>query len=174
MIPDYSLELCFCNRRRDDVQTRLVDYCELDYGQRVKSQTFGDKKWKIEICIPAPLDAPPELLQSYRKLPDGSTSIGYVDFEYAPETQYVQIPDCFSIELWPRTKSMQFIFFSSMEFRSDLIRILEEFDGRCGAIVFESSFPIEFWSSELGRYNDDRPERTSRKLLVPSELDSGR
>ena len=173
MVPDYSIELCFHNRQREHVQLEMANICELEYGQRIESNPFGDKKWEIGICIPAPSDAPPELIRDYRKLPDGSASIGYIDFEYALVTQYVKIPECFSIEIWPRTKGMQFIFFASMEFRTKLIRILRENDGKCGSIVYESSFPIEFWSPDVGRYNDDRPERTGNKLLVPSELSAG-
>ena len=173
MVPDYSIEICFRNAQRAIVQSRLSGLCEPEYGERIKSNAFGDEKWEVEICIPAPSDAPPELLRNYRKLPDGTTSIGYIDFEYAPESQYVKIPDCFSIEIWPRTKDMQFIFFSSMDFRTKLTKLLQECDGTCGSIVFESSFPIEFWGLELGRYNDDRPERTELKLLVPHELSAG-
>ena len=106
MVPDYSIELCFNNRQREQVQSRIASICELEYGQRIESQRFGDVKWETEICIPAPSDAPPELLLNYRKIRDGRTSIGYIDFEYAPTTQYVRMPDCFSIEIWPRTKDM--------------------------------------------------------------------
>ena len=173
MIPDYSIELCFNNDQRAVVQSRMAQLCDPEYSARIQASPFGDTKWDAEICIPGPTDVAADLLQDFRKLEDGTTSCGYIDFEYAPHTPYVSIPDCFAVELWPRTKRLQFIFFSSMEFRTTLISILERGGGACGSIVYESSFPIGFWSTERGRYNDDRPERSSNKLFVPSELEAG-
>lgn len=151
----------------------MAQLCAPEYSARINAMPFGNIKWDTEICIPGPTDVAANLLHDFRKLEDGTTSCGYIDFEYDPQTPYVSASDCFAVELWPRTKRLQFIFFSSMEFRTSLISILEECGGECGSIVYESSFPIGFWSPDSGRYNDNRPERSSDKLFVPSELETG-
>lgn len=170
MIPDYSIELCFRNDQRERVRAHLAQWCDPDHRHLVEEAKFDNRSWDAEICLLAPSDASAEQLHGLRKLADGSTLCGIIDFTYAPQAQYIRAADCFSIEIWPRTKRLQFIFFSSMKFRTALVDILKECHGMYGLIVYESSFPIIFWTSDQGRINDDRPERTSDRLLVPAEL----
>lgn len=171
MIPDYSLELCFFNIHKARVRSRVAELCDHESADVVRRLPFGDSKMSVEISLLAPSDAPQEKLDGFH-LENGVALCGIIDLEYSPTSQYNRIAECFSLEFWPRTRRLQYIFFASMSFRSHITNLLAECGGTWGAIVFESSFPIEFWTRKMGRFNDDRPERVNGKLLLPSELKS--
>lgn len=173
MIPDYSVELCFRESEKAPVLSRVAALCDAESADQLRRRSFGDVKWNAEICIPAPPDASDAMLDGFHRLENGVARCGIIDFEYAPTAQYVNVPGSFAIEIWPRTRRLQYILFTSMVFRTEMTQLLSECGGTLGSIVYESSFPIGFWSIEAGRFNDDRPERFGGRLLVPSELVQG-
>jgi hypothetical protein len=171
MIPDYTMELCFSETGEALVRSRVADLCDHESAGILRELPFDDAKVAVEICLLAPPDAPQEMLDGF-SVQNGVSSCGIVDLEYSPTSQYSQTNGSFSLEFWPRTRRLQYIFFASMTFRAQITKLLAECGGTWGAIVFESSFPIEFWSRERGRFNDERPDRQDGKLLLPSELNS--
>ncbi|PQO47903.1 hypothetical protein C5Y93_02370 [Blastopirellula marina] len=170
MIPDYDIRLSFQDDYKELVQKALADLCVPKYRERILSAPFGDHGWSTEICLPGPSDISPQLFDGFPNSEDGSKCCGWIDFCYEPEYRYVSRSDCFSVSISGRTSRLQFIFIASMQFRTTLTRLLEECGGLCGSIDFESLLPTFFWLPETGRHNDDRPERSSDRLLPPAEI----
>lgn len=171
MIPDYSMTVCFSGSDKARVRSRVADLCDREPADIVRSLPFDDARMDVELSLFAPPDAPLEMLDDFR-VRNGVASCGIVDLRYSPTSQYSQSGRSFSLDFWPRTRRLQYIFFASMTFRTQITNLLAECGGTRGAFVFESWLPIEFWSREKGRFNDDRPDRLHGKLLLPSELRS--
>ena len=173
MIPDYSITMCFADTYQARVQAQIQSLCDRESADIVRALSWCDDKLDVEISLLAPPDAPEEMLDRFRR-ENGIACCGIIDFEYSPKSEYCEFPESFSLEIWPRTRGLQYIFLASMAFRSQIIGILDECGGNWGAIVYESSFPIPFWSPECGRRHDDRPERADGRLLPPSAGGAGR
>jgi hypothetical protein len=169
VIPDYSITLCFADTFQERVRSQIANLCDRESADRIRAVPWCDDKLNLEISLLAPPDAPEEMLHRLRR-EDGITCCGVIDLEYSPQSEYCKFSESFSLEIWPRTRGLQYIFLASMVFRSQIIEILDECGGNWGAIVYESSFPIPFWSPERGRHYDDLPERWDGRLLPPSDV----
>lgn len=168
MIPDYSFYLVFKNQYREQVQPHFSELFDFRHEGKLSFPSFDNKQWEDHnTSLIAPADISQEFADRYVIIRNGIHACGHITVYYHPKTHF---NDCFALELWPCTSGLQFIFFSSMDFRKTLTNLLSEHGGVAGSILDTGWWVIDFWSPAKGRLNDNEPPRSTNRLLRPNRL----
>ena len=166
MIPDYDYTLLFPHASRSVVIGALRPLCD---GNSVAALTDADYSDPVEVPVSLRSwpDMPADVVDEFPQLSDGSHGLGNVYLSVGP-SRWSEFPSAVEFRLWPCTRRLQRAVIGSVQFRNELVRVLERCGGHVGYVVNESCHPVEFWHESSGRSNDGHPpEYVGRSQAEP-------
>jgi hypothetical protein len=157
MIPDFSFVLLFKPSARNGVFEALKPLCFEDVAGDLELAKTKSGKCEVHLSFRAPADVPETITEGLPRHKDGSIVLGLIYLHFRPTSSWLAFPDCVEFSLWPCCRQLQRACMGSRMLRHDLVRILEEHDGKAGLIDDGSGAATEFWIKGEGRMNDDYP-----------------